>query len=167
MFVWMGAGQEAAMAKAEALLSNVTVERAMIRDFYAVHDHDALAKVVQLGLLTPQNDFPVLDGSALVGMLNKNQLVRGLRDYGGQGLVSAAMGGDDPVLTVEETLEEAFRKFQSCQCSTLPVLRDGRLEGLLTRENLHAFISFQQALERGGRDPRTPAAAQPVKPSEV
>jgi CBS-domain-containing membrane protein len=45
-----------------------------------------------------------------------------------------------------EMLETAFQRLQSCQCHTLPVLRGGRLVGLLTADNVGEFLMIQTAL---------------------
>ncbi len=168
MFVWMGASQEAAMAQAEALLGRVPVERATIRNFYAVHEDDPLSSVVEAGMMTPQADFPVLDRAGKIsGMLTRAGLEAGLAEDGGQGRVDHAMRRDFSSVEEGDTLEDAFRKFQACQCQTLPVTREGRVEGLLTRENMHAFVNIQKALERRGRNAGPPAAPRSVNTSEI
>lgn len=148
LFVWMGAAQEAAMVQAEALLGHVPVERAMVRDFYAVRPGDPLARAVQLGLTGAQTDFPVLEEGRVVGVLTQTAMLKGLAERGGQGQVSDAMDQDFVVVEAGETLEDAFRKMQSCRCRTLPVLRQGRLEGLLTRDNIQAFLNIQSVLSQ-------------------
>ena len=156
LFVWMGAAQEAAMAQAEALLGHVPAERAMIRDFYAVRRDDPLGKVVQLGLTGAQTDFPVLENGGVVGVLTQTDMLKGLAERGGQGRVEDVMDQDFAVVEAGETLEDAFRKLQTCQCRTLPVVRGGQLEGLLTRDNIQAFLSIQNVLAQ--RPPDAPAA---------
>jgi hypothetical protein len=42
-------------------------------------------------------------------------------------------------------IEFAFQRLQGCHCHTMPVLRHGRLVGLLTMENVGEFISVQTA----------------------
>jgi Zn-dependent protease/CBS domain-containing protein len=162
LFVWMGAAQEAAMAQAEALLGHVPAERAMIRDFYAVRRDDPLGKVVQLGLTGAQIDFPVLDNGQVVGVLTQTAMLKGLSERGGQGHVEDVMDQDFAVVEATETLEDAFRKLQTCQCRTLPVVRGGQLEGLLTRDNIQAFLSIQNVLAQRHPDAQAPIATRPV-----
>ena len=162
LFVWVGAAQEAAMAQAEATLGDVPVERATIRQFYAVHEDDLLAKVSQLGLATPQRDFPVLDDHGRVrGMLTREGLIQALRAGGGGEHVVQAMDRDFETVEAAETLQEALRRFQACQCGTLPVMRHGALEGLLTREGLQTFLSVRQAMARGSAEAQPPIPTRP------
>ena len=44
-----------------------------------------------------------------------------------------------------EMLEMSFRRLQSCQCHTAPVLQRGKLVGLLTMENVGEFVAIQAA----------------------
>jgi CBS domain-containing protein len=162
LFVWMGAAQEAAMAQAEALLGHVAVERAMIHDFYTVRRDDPLGKVVQLGLTGAQTDFPVLEDGRIVGILTQTEMLKGLAEHGGQGPVGDVMHQDFATVNVGETLEDAFRKLQTCQCRTLPVVRDGHLEGLLTRDNIQAFLNIQNVLAQRHPEAEAPIAVRPV-----
>ena len=162
LFVWMGAAQEAAMAQAEALLGHVPAERAMIRDFYAVRRDDPLGKAVQLGLTGAQTDFPVLEDGRVIGVLTQTDMLKGLAERGGQGRVEDVMDQDFAVVDAAETLEDAFRKLQTCQCRTLPVVRNGQLEGLLTRDNIQAFLSIQNVLAQRHPEAQAPIAARPV-----
>jgi Mg/Co/Ni transporter MgtE len=47
-----------------------------------------------------------------------------------------------------DMLETAFQKLQECNCHTLPVMREDRLIGLLTMDNLGEFMRIQAALKQ-------------------
>jgi CBS-domain-containing membrane protein len=49
--------------------------------------------------------------------------------------------------------ELALARLQQCACRALPVLRDGRLVGMVTMANLGEFMMLQEAMRgrRGGR----------------
>ena len=40
-----------------------------------------------------------------------------------------------------------FRRLAECECHTLPVLQDGRLQGLLTMDNLGEYLLIQAAIK--------------------
>ena len=48
LFVWIGAGQEAAMTQMKAALGGIPLERAMITDFRTLAPQDSLARAVEL-----------------------------------------------------------------------------------------------------------------------
>jgi len=50
-----------------------------------------------------------------------------------------------------EMLELAFQRLEGCECQAMPVLRDGRLVGLLSMEDVGTFMRVQSALDQGRR----------------
>ncbi len=58
-----------------------------------------------------------------------------------------------PTADASEMIEVAFQRLQNRNCPTIPVLRRGRLVGILTLENVGEFVSIQAALA-GGAPPR-------------
>ena len=153
LFVWMGATQEYGIAQTEALLGDVPVRRAMVTEFHVLSPHDTLGDVVRLTLAGPQEDFPVLEGDQVVGVLTQSNLLQGLAKKGSDSIVSQSMHSDFSTAEASEDLEEAFKRLRVCECRTLPVLERGRLVGLLTRDNLAAFLSIQSALTEEHRGP--------------
>ncbi len=146
LFVWMGATQEYGIAQTEALLGDVPVRRAMVTEFHSLSPHDTLGEAVRLTLADPQADFPVLEGDQVIGVLTQSDLLKGLSESGPDSIVSQNMHGEFSTATASEDLEKAFKRLGTCECRTLPVFEQGRLVGLLTRDNLAAYLSIQGAL---------------------
>ena len=81
LFVWMGAGSEAAAVQTSATLDGVPIEDLMIREVHTLSPHDPLSRAVQLTLDGSQQDFPVVDdSSALVGVLTRADLLQALAE---------------------------------------------------------------------------------------
>jgi CBS-domain-containing membrane protein len=146
LFVWSGAGQEAAMRRMRAALGGIPLERAMITDFRTLAPTDTLAHAVDLLLTGAQQDFPVVDGQTVVGILNRTDLLAALARHDQQSPVSDSMRRDFLVADASDMLDGVFQKLQAHECHTAPVLRRGNLIGLLTMENLGEFLSIQAAL---------------------
>ena len=165
LFVWMGATQEAGLAEAEALLAHVPVRRVMVEDAPSLAHDSTLGEAVELTLRHSQHDFAVLEGEKVVGILTQGALLSALSEHGRQHPVAAVMDREFDTATASEDLETAFKRLQSCRCSTLPVLAGGRLAGLLTRDNIRAFLSIQNALAeaRAQRESGRPQWAAPVE----
>lgn len=153
LFVWIGAEQEASMTQIRSALGGIPVDRAMLTDFKTLEPHDPLERAVELILAASQQDFPVLAGGALVGVLTRSGLLRALAQEGRSGLVESAMERQFKVVESGEMLEQAFLRLQECQCRTLPVVRRGRLLGIITMDNVGEFLAIQAALS-GRRKPR-------------
>lgn len=146
LFVWIGAGQEAAMTQMKTALDGVPLERAMITDFRTLAPADSLARAVDLLLTGAQQDFPVLDGGTVVGILTRADLLTALAREDRTAPVGHVMRRDFCVAEVSEMLDSALQRLQDRDCRTIPVTRGGEIVGLLTMDNVGEFLSVQSAL---------------------
>lgn len=151
LFVWIGAGQEAAMTQMQAALGGIPLQRAMITDFRTLSPQDPLARAVELLLSGAQQDFPVMDGPTVVGILTRADLLTALARQDQRPLVSAVMRRDFQVADAADMIDVALRRLQGDQCHTMPVLRGGTLIGLLTMDNVGEFLSVQSAARQRAR----------------
>jgi Zn-dependent protease/predicted transcriptional regulator len=147
LFVWIGAAQEASLTQMKFALSGIPIARAMITDFKSLDTRDSLGRAIELILAGSQQDFPVEDNGKVVGILTRDRLVQALAREGKDLPVSEVMQRDFQAVEASEMLETGFRRLQNCQCRTLPVIRGGRLAGLVTMDNLGEFMMIQSALK--------------------
>jgi len=162
-FVYMGAGQEAAMVETELAFRGVPVREAMVHRFRTLPADGSLAAATQQLLAGSQLDFPVLEDGRLVGILTRNRLIEALSQQGLTAPIREVMLPVPLTLTPDDNLEESFQQMREKESQTVPVLDDGRLVGLLTLENIGEFLMVRNALQgpsaRGGR----PGAPQRVE----
>jgi CBS domain-containing protein len=147
LFVWIGATQEASMTQMKSALSGIPVQFAMMTDFHSLSVDDSLSVAVDRLLAGSQQDFPVTEDSRVVGILTRQDLLAGLTRGGPQTLVKEWMQKEFETVDATEMLETAFRRLQSCECHTVPVLHRGELVGLVTMENVGEFVAVQAAME--------------------
>jgi Zn-dependent protease/CBS domain-containing protein len=153
LFVWIGAAQEASMVQMTSALDGIPVARAMLTSFDVLAPEDSLARAIDHVLAGSQQDFPVVSGDRVVGILARRDLLTALARRGREGAVRDVMQTDFRAVEASDMLERAFRRMQGCACHTLPVVTDGRLIGLITMENVGEFIAIESALaaaEAGG-----------------
>lgn len=146
LFVWIGAAQEASMVQMRSALGGIPVNRAMLTDFATLTPGDTLARAIELLLSGSQQDFPVLEGDQVVGVLARSDLLASLAKQGQTAPVSEVMRRDFQLVDSFEMLETALRRLQNLECRTLPVMRNGRLVGLVTMDNVGEFLMIQSAL---------------------
>lgn len=156
LFVWLGAAAEASAVQTSAMLDGVPLSQVMITDVRTLGPTDRLSRAMQLTLTGFQQDFPVVEDGIVVGVLTRQQLVRGLAERGPDAAVDAVMAREFVVASPDDSVEEALARLKSCACHVLPVVRGRELVGVLTTENVGEFIALRAALD--GAKPRQAAA---------
>jgi Zn-dependent protease/CBS domain-containing protein len=165
LFVWVGAAQEATATEMKSSLSGATVREAMLTDFKTLAPGDSLREGTRLLLAGSQQDFPVVDREALVGILTHRDLFVALRERGEHTVVSDVMRCEFATLTATAPLETALVPENVEKGLAMPVLDGGRLIGLVTAENVGEFFMIRSALQaRGDRaePPSTPPRVPPM-----
>ena len=146
LFVWIGAGQEAAMARLKSTIGDVPVHRAMVSDFKTLSTQDSLKRAVELTLAGSQKDFPVVNDGILEGVLRQTDLFKALAEREAQATsVSSVKRGKLVTVEATDSLDAVVAKFIDCNCQTLPVTQGGKLVGLVTTDNLTEFMRIRAA----------------------
>jgi len=147
LFVWIGAAQETHMAQVRTALSGIPVGRAMMTEFHALSPADPLSRAVEVMLQSAQQDFPVVEDGRVVGVLTRTALLAALTAKGESAPVREAMTSEFCLADPLDMLESAFSRLQERDCSTLPVVRGGRLVGLVTLDNIGELMMVRNALQ--------------------
>ncbi|MFO0915379.1 MAG: site-2 protease family protein [Pirellulales bacterium] len=156
LFVYLGASAEAEMVRVQSVLGDLTVQTGMMARFRTLQQTDTLSQARDAILEGSQQDFPVLDGERLVGMLYRGRLIESLKELGPDAAISNAMMATDgdkstvpepvvPVLRVDGRLQEALNSMREEGFSTLPVLDGSRLVGIISNENITELIMLRDA----------------------
>lgn len=151
LFVWLAGAQEAGLVTIRSALGGIPVQRVMITDFRALGPEDPLSMAVDHVLGGFQQDFPVLDGDRLVGILARKDLATALGRHGPETPVAEVMQRDFVTADPREMVQAAFERLQVGHCRTLPVVQHGRLLGLLTADNLAEVLLLQETLREADR----------------
>jgi Zn-dependent protease/predicted transcriptional regulator len=152
VFVWFGAAAEAATVQTRQAIDRVPVQRAMITDFRSLAPEDPLGRAVQHVLAGFQEDFPVVEGTRVAGVLTRADLLKALAERGTEARVGDVMQRDFGTADPRDMLDAVLGRLQQRQM--LPVLSNGQLVGLLTTSNLGELLLVEDALRKSrGRGP--------------
>jgi Zn-dependent protease/CBS domain-containing protein len=148
LFVWMGASGEAGMVQMRTSLGAIPVQQVMYRDIRTLQPDDTLATAVEQILSGWQQDFPVVYGSRVLGILTREDLVKAIAQGGTDKHVRDAMRRDFQALDSHDMLERAVEVLQRCGCHSLTVEHNSELVGMLTLESVGEFMMIHSAMRR-------------------
>lgn len=151
IFVFFGAGQEAAMVETRAAGKGIIVDQMMVTRFVTIPIYATLRQAVDLLLESEQREFPVVDNAGAVeGILTRDHLIKALTARGPDSPVSEAMERSVPAIGLGIGFEEALGRLKASGLPALPVVdAGGRLVGLLTMDNITDLILIRRAVSRG------------------
>ncbi len=134
----------------QSVLDNVRLEEVMLTDFATLSPADTLEDALQKAVHSLQDDFPVVRGSDMVGVISKQRILDALSAEG-NGYVQAVMNKIFEVSLRQDSLGSAFRKLTARNSSIIPVVEDQRLIGIVTLQNLMhsmALLAESRKLQR-------------------
>jgi CBS domain-containing protein len=129
------------------MLDGVPIQRMMITDVETLSPDDPLSRPVRLILDGFQQDFPVVSGGVVQGMLTRSTLLKALAERGDQTRVADVMDRDFQQAGPGEQADDVLTRLKACGCHSIPVIRNGQLLGVLTMDNVGEYVMVQAALK--------------------
>ncbi len=146
LFVFLGAGSEAAAVETRIAGAGLHVAEMMVREFHTVPVYATLSQAVELLLAGEQREFPVVDNLGRTeGLLTRDNLVRGLSQRGPGSTVAESMTAGVPSVAPTLPFSEALERLRASGLPALPVVEAGKLVGLLTRDNITDLLLVRRA----------------------
>lgn len=140
-FLFIGAQLEERSVVFQSVLDSVRMEEVMLTDFVTLSPADTLEAALSKAVHSLQDDFPVIRGSDMVGVISRKKILDALQSQG-NGYVQAFMNRVYEVAQKGESLASAFRKLTSRGLTIIPVVEDQRLVGIVTLQNLMHSMSL-------------------------
>jgi Zn-dependent protease/CBS domain-containing protein len=134
-FLFLAAQLEERSAVFQSVLETVHLQDIMLTDFATLSPADTLEDALDKAVHTLQDDFPVVRGGDMVGIISRRKILDALRAEG-NGYVQSAMNRFFEAADRKESLASAFRKLSARNLSLIPVVEEQRLVGIVTLQNL-------------------------------
>jgi CBS domain-containing protein/Zn-dependent protease len=150
-FIMIGAQVEDQGVFFQSVVDTVHMHEVMLTDFATLSPSDTLADALVRCVHSLQEDFPVVRGPQLVGIVSRQRIVDALRSDG-NGYVQSVMSRAFQVARPEDTLGTTIRGITAGRgLSLIPVTDSGRVVGIVSVQNLMSSMSLlaeQRRIER-------------------
>jgi len=150
-FIMIGAQIEDQGVFFQSVVDTVRMREVMLTDFATLSPSDTLADALYRCVHSLQEDFPVVRGPQLVGIVSRQRILDALRSEG-NGYVQSVMSRAFQVARPEDTLGTTIRRLTAGHgLALIPVTESGRVVGIVSVQNLMSSMSLlaeQRRIER-------------------
>src|SRR5271166_1493946 len=151
-FIMIGAQIEDQGVFFQSVVDTVHMREVMLTDFATLSPSDTLADALVRCVHSLQEDFPVVRGPELVGIVSRQRIVDALRNDG-NGYVQAVMSRAFQVARPEDTLGTTIRRLTAGRgLSLIPVTESGKVVGIVSVQNLMSSMSLLSEQRRIQRE---------------
>jgi Zn-dependent protease/CBS domain-containing protein len=134
-FIFIGAQLEDQGLMFQSVVDTVTMRDVMLTDFSSLSPSDTLEDALYKAIHSLQDEFPVVRGMNLVGIVSRQGILEALRSDGNgyvQGVMSRAFQEAQP----DDSLGLMIRRMAGGRMSLIPVTEGDRVIGIVTLQNL-------------------------------
>lgn len=150
-FIMIGAQVEDQGVFFQSVVDTVRMREVMLTDFATLSPSDTLADALFRCVHSLQEDFPVVRGPQLVGIVSRQRIVDALRSEG-NGYIQSVMSRAFQVARPEDTLGTTIRRLTAGHgLALIPITDSGRVVGIVSVQNLMSSMSLlaeQRRIER-------------------
>ena len=141
-FIMIGAQIEDQGVFFQSVVDTVRMREVMLTDFATLSPSDTLADALGRCVHSLQEDFPVVRGPELVGIVSRQRIVDALRNDG-NGYVQSVMSRAFQVARPEDTLGATILRLTAGRgLSLIPVTESGRVVGIVSVQNLMSSMTL-------------------------
>jgi len=155
VFLFFAAQLEERSLLFQSVVETVRMEDIMLTDFSTLSPADTLEDALAKAVHSLQDDFPVIRGSDMVGVISRQRILEALRREG-NAYVQSVMSKAFEVAHKSESLASAFRKISSRGLTIIPVVDDNHLVGIVTLQNLMHSMGLLAESRKLQRNLETP-----------
>ena len=140
-FIFIGAQLEDQGTLFQSVVETVRMKDVMLTDFDTLSPSDTLTDALYRVIHSLQEDFPVVRGPNLVGVVSKQSIVQALRSEG-NGYIQGIMARGFQVAEPDDSLGLMIRRIGAGRMSLVPVAEEGRIVGIVTWQNLSSSMGL-------------------------
>jgi Zn-dependent protease len=138
-FIYLGAANEGAASRGRSLTQGIPVRAAMMTEYHTLAHGATIREAANLLLSTSQQDFPIVLGGQVLGLLGRNALLRGMAQAGPDAYIAGHMEREYLSVPPDRDLAEVLPLMANSGACVL-VMENEQLVGLLSSDNLSQFL---------------------------
>jgi Zn-dependent protease len=149
-FIFIGAQLEDQGVVFQSVVETVRMRDVMLTEFSTMSPSDTLSDALYKAIHSLQDEFPVVRGANLVGIVSRQGILQALRSDG-NGYVQSIMSRSFQVAEPEDSLGLMIRRIAGGRMSLVPIAERGRIVGIVTWQNLSSsmgLLAEHRRLER-------------------
>jgi Zn-dependent protease/predicted transcriptional regulator len=149
-FIFIGAQLEDQGVMFQSVVETVRMKDVMLTEFSTMSPSDTLSDALYKAIHSLQDEFPVVRGANLVGVVSKQSILQALRNDG-NGYVQSVMSRAFQVAEPDDSLGLMIRRIAGGRMSLVPIAEAGRIVGIVTWQNLSnsmGLLAEHRRLER-------------------
>jgi Zn-dependent protease/predicted transcriptional regulator len=149
-FIFIGAQLEDQGVMFQSVVETVRMKDVMLTEFSTMSPSDTLSDALYKAIHSLQDEFPVVRGANLVGVVSKQSILQALRSEG-NGYVQSVMSRAFQVAEPDDSLGLMIRRIAGGRMSLVPIAEAGRIVGIVTWQNLSnsmGLLAEHRRLER-------------------
>ncbi len=147
LFIFLGAGGENRMVEQQSLLAGLRVADVTMHQYTPLQAEEPLQRAVDVLLDGQEKDFIVQQNGEPVGVLTRDDIIRGIKEFGAEATIGQATQRVALASLSEDTdLSEAYQQLAASK-TQISVVRDrfGAWTGVLNMENIYEILLLRQA----------------------
>lgn len=150
LFVFIAAGSEERMVQLRRALREISVGEVMSRDIFTLTPDQPVGDALEHIYRGLQDEFPVVrEGGEVVGMLTKPTLMNLIRSGELDRWAGEVMDSEFSSVSPNDTLADVYRRMIDSNRSTMPVIEDGLLRGMISLENIGRYFMVHSISDEG------------------
>jgi CBS domain-containing protein len=148
-FIFIGAELEDQGTVFQSVVETVRMRDVMLTEFSTMSPSDTLSDALYKAIHSLQDEFPVVRGANLVGIVSRQGILQALRSDG-NGYVQSIMSRSFQVAEPEDSLGLMIRRIAGGRMSLVPIAERGRIVGIVTWQSLSSMglLAEHRRLER-------------------
>jgi hypothetical protein len=140
-FIFIGAQLEDQGVVFQSVVETVRMRDVMLTEFSTMSPSDTLSDALYKAIHSLQDEFPVVRGANLVGIVSRQGILQALRNNG-NGYIQSIMSRSFQVAEPEDSLGLMIRRIAGGRMSLVPIAERGRIVGIVTWQNLSSSMGL-------------------------